>query len=218
MGFVSIVSVCVVWCVYIPHFLATTEGVANIANKPPGARKYSNSTLPFRLSDVSENCRRRLGFDQAPGSAGLLFAAAQRRDWPSIRATGSSGDGNRGKAGMNIEGRRWLSVAEVSALLSVNPKTVSAWCLTHRLPAARIGGRGPWRIDRLRLEESLEAQIKNTGSAGFLGSGAPRRRGPCPAIHPKGQHERGGQELTPPREGSKNEDTEGPQARPKPPR
>jgi hypothetical protein len=95
---------------------------------------------------------------------------------------------------MNFEGRRWLSVAEVSALLSINPKTASMWCLTHRLPAARIGGRGPWRIDRLRLEESLESQIKDIGSVGCFGSGAPRRRGAGPANNTRGQRERGGQE------------------------
>ncbi|MCG7851557.1 MAG: hypothetical protein MIO92_03455 [Methanosarcinaceae archaeon] len=55
--------------VYIPHFLATTEGVANIANKPSGAGKRDNSALPFHLSNVSENCRRRLGFDHASGAA-----------------------------------------------------------------------------------------------------------------------------------------------------
>lgn len=57
--------------------------------------------------------------------------------------------------------RRWLTVAETSELLSINPKTCSAWCLTHRLPAARIGGRGPWRVDRIKLEDGLERQIKD---------------------------------------------------------
>lgn len=73
--------------------------------------------------------------------------------------------------------RRWLSIAEVAALLSINPKTASAWALSGRLPAARIGGRGPWRIDRLRLEESLELQINITGSAGYSRRGIPRLRG-----------------------------------------
>ncbi|MBE0712429.1 MAG: helix-turn-helix domain-containing protein [Candidatus Aminicenantes bacterium] len=90
--------------------------------------------------------------------------------------------------------RRWLTIAETAALLSINPKTASAWALSGRLPAVRIGGRGPWRVDRRRLEESLESQIKNIGSAGCLGGGAPRRRGACPALYTRGQHERGGQE------------------------
>jgi len=57
--------------------------------------------------------------------------------------------------------RRWLTVSEAAVFLSINPKTCSAWCLTHRLPAARIGGRGPWRVDRLKLEDGLERQIKD---------------------------------------------------------
>lgn len=121
-------------------------------------------------------------------------------------------------ADMNLERRRWLSVAEVSALLSIHPKTVSAWCLTHRLPAARIGGRGPWRIDRLRLEESLEAQIKDIGSAGWLGRGDPRRKGARRALRSKDHYERGAQEQTPPQEGLQNDEAAGPQDGPKPPR
>lgn len=65
--------------------------------------------------------------------------------------------------------RRWLTVAEVAALLSIHPKTVSAWCLTHRLPAVRIGGRGPWRIDWRKVEEVLERQIQDNGPARALG-------------------------------------------------
>lgn len=60
---------CGVCGVCIPHFLATTEGVANIANKPSGAGKRGISTLPFHLSDVSENCCRCLGLDQSSGAA-----------------------------------------------------------------------------------------------------------------------------------------------------
>ena len=87
--------------------------------------------------------------------------------------------------------RRWLTISEAAAFLSINPKTCSAWCLTHRLPAARIGGRGPWRVDRLKLEEGLERQIKDTRPAGvFLGSGAPRDAlGSRPAFHPRGNRE-----------------------------
>jgi hypothetical protein len=60
---------CGVCGVCIPHFIATTEGAANIANKPSGAEKRDNSAPPFHLSNVSENYRRRLGFDQASGAA-----------------------------------------------------------------------------------------------------------------------------------------------------
>ena len=86
-------------------------------------------------------------------------------------------------------GRRWLKIAEISALLSINRKTASAWCLTHRLPAARIGGRGPWRIDRFEIEANLESQIRDTRPARvFLSSGAPRALGSRPALHTRGKH------------------------------
>ena len=61
--------------------------------------------------------------------------------------------------------RRWLTIAQVSELISINRKTCSAWALSGRLPAARVGGRGPWRIDKLKLEEGLERQIKGNRPA-----------------------------------------------------
>ena len=89
--------------------------------------------------------------------------------------------------------RRWLTIAEAAALLSIHPKTASAWCLTHRLPAARIGGRGPWRVDRVRLEEDFARQIRDHGPAGvFLSCGAPRALGSRPALHTRGTRERAG--------------------------
>lgn len=87
--------------------------------------------------------------------------------------------------------RRWLTVAEVSDLLGVNPKTASAWCLTHRLPAARIGGRGPWRVDRLKLEEDLERQITTNRLAAGSGRRVALGARPAQAIH-EGHNERGG--------------------------
>jgi hypothetical protein len=88
---------------------------------------------------------------------------------------------------MDIRNRRWLTIADVAALLSINPKTASAWCLTHRLPAARIGGRGRWFIDRLKLEESLESQIKDIhGRRGRVAS-----RIPSCALAPLVHHRRG---------------------------
>jgi hypothetical protein len=88
--------------------------------------------------------------------------------------------------------RRWLSVAQFSELYGFSTKVAAAWALSHRIPAARIGGRGPWRIDRLRLEEDLERQIKDNRPAGCLGGGAPRRLGSRPALHTRGQRERSG--------------------------
>jgi hypothetical protein len=87
--------------------------------------------------------------------------------------------------------RRWLTILEAAAFLCINPKTASAWALSGRIPAARIGGRGPWRVDRFRLEEGLERQIKQVRPAGvFLSSGAPRALGSRPALpHTRGNRE-----------------------------
>jgi hypothetical protein len=63
--------------------------------------------------------------------------------------------------------KRWLTTGEISALLSINRKVVSTWCLSRRLPAARIGGRGPWRVDRFQLEKDLESQIKENQNRKF---------------------------------------------------
>jgi excisionase family DNA binding protein len=87
--------------------------------------------------------------------------------------------------------RRWLTIHEAAALLSINPKTASAWCLTHRLPAARIGGRGPWRVDRVKLEENFERQIKDNGTAVPVNVRPPLRAPGPPGFH-RGRHERTG--------------------------
>ena len=89
---------------------------------------------------------------------------------------------------MSVE-RRWLTINEAAALLSIHPKTASAWCLTHRLPAARIGGRGPWRIDRLRLEENLDHQIKDNDAAVPVSVRPSLRATRLPGFH-RGHHER----------------------------
>lgn len=86
---------------------------------------------------------------------------------------------------------RWLKICDAAAMLSISPKTCSAWALSGRIPAARIGGRGPWRIDKLRLEEGLERQIKDNRPAGvFLSSGAPRALGSRSALHTRGNREK----------------------------
>lgn len=77
--------------------------------------------------------------------------------------------------------RRWLSVAQFSELYGVNKKVAAAWALSGRLPAARIGGRGPWRIDNRQLELEMERQIIDHRSVGALGVGVPRARGSRPA-------------------------------------
>ncbi|MDP2914910.1 MAG: helix-turn-helix domain-containing protein [Candidatus Aminicenantes bacterium] len=58
---------------------------------------------------------------------------------------------------MNLEGRRWLSVQEVAALLNCHVMTVYGWIDSGRLKAARIGRRFV-RVDGRALEGELERQ------------------------------------------------------------
>ena len=60
----------------------------------------------------------------------------------------------------------------------------------RRLPAARIGGRGP-RVDRLKLEEGLERQIKDNGTAVPVNVRPPLRAPGPPGFH-RGRRERTG--------------------------
>jgi len=58
--------------------------------------------------------------------------------------------------------RRWLSIAEASAAYGLHTKTLYELCRRQLVPHSRIpslrGGRGQLRIDRVRLDEMLEAQ------------------------------------------------------------
>jgi excisionase family DNA binding protein len=57
---------------------------------------------------------------------------------------------------MNENGRRWLSIREVSKLLNVHEITLFRLIARGQVPAARLGGR--LFIYWKRLEEQLEAQ------------------------------------------------------------
>ena len=77
--------------------------------------------------------------------------------------------------------RRWLSVAQFSELYGLNRKVAAAWALSGRLPAARLGGRGPWKIDNRQVELDMERQIMGRRPVGALGVGIPRTRDSRPA-------------------------------------
>ena len=57
---------------------------------------------------------------------------------------------------------RWLTIPAASTEYCLHPKTLYTLCRECRIPFARIpslhGGRGQLRIDRVRLDEMLEAQ------------------------------------------------------------
>jgi len=57
---------------------------------------------------------------------------------------------------MNENGRRWLSIREVSKLLNVHEITLYRLIARGQVPAAKLGGRV--LIDWQKLEAELEAQ------------------------------------------------------------
>ena len=66
--------------------------------------------------------------------------------------------------------RRWLTITEASAYIGVHPKSlyqmIAAKTLAaSRLPATKRGGRGAWRLDKLRLDTLLEAGSATTAEA-----------------------------------------------------
>ena len=52
-------------------------------------------------------------------------------------------------------GQGHLSVAEVAALLGVDPRTVRSDIRSGRLPAKRVGRRGVYRIDPVDLDTAI---------------------------------------------------------------
>lgn len=59
--------------------------------------------------------------------------------------------------------RRWLSVNECADYLGLHRKTVYELIYSHSLPAGKIPGSRSWRIDKLKIDSQLEAQIKAKG-------------------------------------------------------
>jgi excisionase family DNA binding protein len=57
---------------------------------------------------------------------------------------------------------RFLTPRDVATLLKVSESQVYALMRSGDLPAIKIGGRGVWRVDRLRLEAWLDEQHDRT--------------------------------------------------------
>lgn len=59
--------------------------------------------------------------------------------------------------------RRWISPQETAELLGVHYKSVLSLCRARRIPHTRLpslrGGRGQIRVDRVGLEQLLEAGL-----------------------------------------------------------
>ena len=65
-----------------------------------------------------------------------------------------------------VDGRavesRFMTLKEVAAYVSVSEPQVYALVRSGDLPAIKIGGRGVWRVDRMKLEEYVERVSEET--------------------------------------------------------
>ena len=59
---------------------------------------------------------------------------------------------------MKIE-RRWMTISEASSYINVHKMTAYVWASKGLLPVAKIGGC--LRVDKLKLDELLDASIEN---------------------------------------------------------
>jgi excisionase family DNA binding protein len=57
---------------------------------------------------------------------------------------------------------RFLQMNEVAEELSVSLSQVYHMVRSGELPAIKVGGRGAWRIERVRLEEYIERKYAET--------------------------------------------------------
>jgi excisionase family DNA binding protein len=57
---------------------------------------------------------------------------------------------------------RFLTMQEVADELAVTPSQVYHMVRSGELPAIKIGGRGQWRIERVRLEEYIARKYDET--------------------------------------------------------
>ncbi|MGA0568872.1 helix-turn-helix domain-containing protein [Rathayibacter sp. KR2-224] len=57
---------------------------------------------------------------------------------------------------------RFLTVGDAAELLKVAPGDVVALIETGELPAIRVGRPGAWRIERVQLEEYIQAMYEET--------------------------------------------------------
>lgn len=66
-------------------------------------------------------------------------------------------DGGEEPSAAASPGRRILKISDVAEELAVTNIQVRSLIKSGELPAIQIGGRGQWRIERIKLEEYIDA-------------------------------------------------------------
>lgn len=66
-----------------------------------------------------------------------------------------------------VEGRmgqdRWLTVAQVAAMVQVHPETIREWLRAGRLPGTLLSRRAGWRIRQRDAERLLAGELETFG-------------------------------------------------------
>jgi excisionase family DNA binding protein len=59
---------------------------------------------------------------------------------------------------------RFLLLSDVAAELNVSDSQVYHMVRSGELPAIKIGGRGQWRVERVKLEEYIQGKYAETAT------------------------------------------------------
>jgi excisionase family DNA binding protein len=57
---------------------------------------------------------------------------------------------------------RFLLLSDVANVLNISASQTYALVRTGELPAIKVGGRGQWRVERVKLEEYIERMYQET--------------------------------------------------------
>lgn len=57
---------------------------------------------------------------------------------------------------------RFLTLTDVAEILNISPSQTYALVRSQELEAIKVGGRGQWRVERVKLEEYIERMYAAT--------------------------------------------------------
>ncbi|GAA2108269.1 helix-turn-helix domain-containing protein [Kocuria atrinae] len=66
--------------------------------------------------------------------------------------------------------QRFLTLSDVSEILSISVAQARAMVRSGELPAIQVGGRGQWRVETQKLEEYIQKGYERTEQAVREGS------------------------------------------------
>ena len=61
--------------------------------------------------------------------------------------------------------QRFLTLADVAEILSISVPQARAMVRSGELPAIQVGGRGQWRVEKVKLEEYIQQGYERTEEA-----------------------------------------------------